>query len=126
MHANKTKKQQDSNESRPLLRHSTILILSAFLVGIAAGKAPNAQVEVMLYLMSICGVISYFALGRLANKRRRIAEQQEQATQQLEMRVGRHIPQLSQISDNSALEGTVDERLERNVDRQRQPVGSAP
>ena len=122
MQAKKSKTRRESTLSKPLLSHSTILILSAFLVGIAAGKAPNAQIEVMLYLTSICGVIAYFSLGRLANKRRRRAEQreQEQAAQQLEVRVGRHIPQPPQASDR-----TRGERPKLDVDRQCQPVGSS-
>ena len=122
MQAKKEEKRRKSALSKPLLSHSTILILSAFLVGIAAGKAPNAQVEVMLYLTSICGVIAYFVLGRVANKRRRLAEQrqQEQAAQQLAIRVGRHIPQPRQTSDRS-----MTERAGIELDQQCQPVGSS-
>ena len=120
MQAKKSKTQRDSTSSKPLLSHSTILILSAFLVGIAAGKAPNAQIEVMLYLTSICGVIAYFGLGHVANKRRQLAEQREQerAAQQLAIRVERHIPQPGRAADRTASNRTTDERPIRNADRQ--------
>ncbi len=122
MQAKKAEKRRASTLSKPLLSHSTILILSAFLVGMAAGKAPNVKIEMMLYLTSICGVIAYFSLGRLAIKRRRLAEQREQqkAAQQLEVRVGRHIPQPLQESDR-----TRGERPKLDVDHQCQPVGSS-
>ena len=122
MQAKKSKTQRDPTSSKPLLSHSTILILSAFLVGIAAGKAPNAQVEVMLYLTSIFGVIAYFGLGRVANKRRQLAEQrqQEQAAKQLAIRVGRHIPQHRQTPDRS-----MNDQPTVDADRQCQPVGSS-
>ncbi len=80
-------------QTKPLLSHSTILILSAFLIGVTAGKASSLQIELMIYLTGSVGLIAYFLLGQLARRRKQKTERlaTRQAVTELESRVDRHI-----------------------------------
>lgn len=79
---------------RPLLSHTTILILSSFLIGIAAGRMTTPNSELMVYFTGVFGLVAYFGLGQLARKRQERAELRalERAAHQLESRMDRHIP----------------------------------
>lgn len=118
MQTTPAQKRAKSKSPGPLLSHSTILILSAFLIGVAAGKAPNPQVEIYLYLTGIFGVVAYLGLGHIARRRKERTEQrrQKKAAQQLEIRVSRHVPRPSRSADHRESAPSVD------TDRQYLPV----
>ena len=80
-------------QAKSLLSHSTILIFSAFLIGVTAGKASSLQIELMIYLTGGAGLIAYFLLGQLARRRKQKTERlaTRQAVTELESRVDRHI-----------------------------------
>lgn len=99
-----------AKSSTPLLSHSTILILSAFLIGVAAGKAPDPQIEIYLYLTGFSGLVAYFGLGHIARRRKERTERrkQEKAAHRFEMRVSRHVPRPSRSPDHGQAEPSVD------------------
>jgi hypothetical protein len=76
-----------------VLSHSTILILSGFLIGIGAGKAATPALENVVLLAGIGGLIAYIGLDSAARRRNQRATQAavEKATQALEERYTRHL-----------------------------------
>lgn len=81
---------------RPLLSHSTILILSGFLIGMVAHNYVQSQAAPYVYLTGIVGLIAYLGLGQLARSRQKRAESLacERASDMLVQRLNRHVPRL--------------------------------
>ncbi len=90
--------KSSSKSSKPistnsLISHSTILILSVFLLGIESGHWHSTGPNPYVMGMSMFGMVSWLGLGHLS----RVREQREtkrlldQAIAQIEDRVDRHI-----------------------------------
>jgi hypothetical protein len=78
---------------KQLISHSTILILSGFLIGIGAGKAAHPDIENYVLLAGVGGLIAYIGLDSAARRRTHRATQaaMDKATQALEERYSRHL-----------------------------------
>jgi hypothetical protein len=87
-------KKKKRNSQGAVVSHSSILIISAFLIGIGAGRASNPALGMSLFMLGIFGFVSYFGLGHLANQRKEKARlrKRQRAAKKLELRMGRHIP----------------------------------
>ncbi|MBW3541265.1 MAG: hypothetical protein KY476_13440 [Planctomycetes bacterium] len=77
-----------------LVTHSTILILSGFLIGSAAGNLAGPEMTTTVYLAGAFGIAAYFGLRAAAAPGRREVERLtgDLAASRLESRVNRHIP----------------------------------
>ena len=77
-----------------LLSHSTILILSGYLIGAGSVTASAPGVGETALAAGLCGLIGYISMKIAARRRaRRRAEAAiSHATRSLEMRLHRHIP----------------------------------
>lgn len=78
-----------SPHDRSLLSSSTILILSAFLVGLAAGGAAGSELSPYVLACGAAGLVSFFALKTVARRRHEKSVEQEQ--RHVEDRLDRHI-----------------------------------
>ncbi len=87
--------------TRPLLSHTSILIISIFVLGMATGGVSTLPADSNYLMMGVFGLISYFGLGTLANTRERKRREQlrEKKGEALEGRLERHLTNKSQ--DNS-------------------------
>lgn len=79
--------------TRPLLSHTSILIISIFVLGMAAGAISSLPANSNYLMMGVFGLISYFGLGTLASnrERKRQAQLREQKGEALEGRLERHL-----------------------------------
>lgn len=84
--------------TRPLLSHTSILIISIFVLGMAAGAISSLPANSAYLMMGVFGLISYFGLGTLASNReqKRQAQLREQKGEALEGRLERHLTNDSQ------------------------------
>jgi len=87
------KRSSTKTDARPLLSHTSILIISAFILGMATGKISSVPADSTFLMMGVFGVISYFGLGSIAEKREQKRRQQilEQKEEALEGRLERHL-----------------------------------
>jgi hypothetical protein len=78
---------------KPLLSHSSILILSGFLIGMVSRNAVRPGDEMLVYAAGVVGLVSYLGLGLLARARKQRATNHEfeQASTRLEKRINRHV-----------------------------------
>lgn len=74
---------------RSLLSASTIVILSAFLVGVAVGEVGGPDFSPFVLMCGLCGFVTFIGL-RLSSRRRR-SEALEQEIRQVENRLDRHV-----------------------------------
>ena len=70
------KRASSQANGRPLLSHTSILIISIFILGMATGKVSSVPANSAFLMMGVFGVISYFGLGALADSRERKRRQQ--------------------------------------------------
>ena len=91
---NQDNTEQRARGRRPLVSRTTILILSAFLIGLFAGRTTDPDLRMLLYLTGAAGLVSYVGLGHLARRRRERSQQRalKKAAERLETRVSRHVP----------------------------------
>ncbi|WP_417392768.1 hypothetical protein [Gimesia sp.] len=84
--------------TRPLLSHTSILIISIFVLGMATGTTSSIPADSTYLMMGVFGLISYFGLGTLAATRERKLRKQEmeQKEEALEGRLERHLSKDSQ------------------------------
>ncbi|QDT25194.1 hypothetical protein Enr10x_04890 [Gimesia panareensis] len=87
------KRSTAKTDGRPLLSHTSILIISIFILGMATGKISSVPENSLFLMMGVFGVISYFGLGALAETRARKRRQQilERKEEALEGRLERHL-----------------------------------
>jgi len=78
---------------KSLVGQSSILILSGFLIGIAAGRVAPPGMELPVLAAGALGLAAYLVAGLSAAKRRRRAaiSARDQAVSDLETRVERHV-----------------------------------
>ncbi|WP_299469829.1 hypothetical protein [uncultured Gimesia sp.] len=86
--------------TRPLLSHTSILIISIFVLGMATGGISHLPADSTYLMMGVFGLISYFGLGALASTRERKRRQQlmEKKEEALEGRLERHLTNDSQTN----------------------------
>jgi hypothetical protein len=79
--------------NRPLVSNTSILILSAFIIGMVSGRSVDPTFQAYMYAAGAAGLLAYFSLERLARFRRQRAVRRayEQAANNLERRIDRHI-----------------------------------
>jgi len=82
----------------PLLSHTSILIISIFVLGMATGAISSLPANSAYLMMGTFGLISYFGLGTLASNRERMRQAQlrEKKGEALEGRLERHLTNDSQ------------------------------
>lgn len=92
------KRSSSETDRRPLLSHTSILIISIFILGMATGMISSLPADSTYLMMGVFGLISYFGLGALAATRERKRRQQimEQKEEALEDRLERHLTSNSQ------------------------------
>lgn len=95
----KTATRKGRKARKPLLSHSSILILSGFLIGMVFNQMTESGVEIYVFAAGLVGLLGYLCLDELAQRRRLQAEKTEfeQATNKLERRLNRHILQGPQV-----------------------------
>lgn len=86
--------------TRPLLSHTSILIISIFVLGMATGRISSLPADSTYLMMGVFGLISYFGLGALASTRERKRREQlmEKKEVALEGRLERHLTNDSQTN----------------------------
>ena len=94
MRQSKSRIRKKRESQRSVVSHSSILIISAFLIGIAAGRASNPTIQMCLFMLGAFGFVSYFGLGYLAQQRQAGADSRKlkRAARKLELRMDRHVP----------------------------------
>lgn len=87
----------DRRRERRVITHSSILVLSAFFAGIASAQILPAPSAVYLVSGAAAGVAAWAGLGIAAARRRQALARRalRVATQHLNRRLDRHIPQPS-------------------------------
>lgn len=97
----------DSNGSpqsdRPLVSRTSILILSAFLIGAVSSRLADSAIGLPALLAGFLGLVSYFYASRVreTNRRRELSAAQASALMDLEGRFGRHIAHLHEVGPHS-------------------------
>ena len=94
MDAKDRNQKRDKGSRSPMLSHSCILILSAFLIGLLVHHTLPAKFELYLYCGGTTGLLAYLGLDIVAARRREQAEArvQEQVERNIESKMNRHIP----------------------------------
>ena len=90
MRQSKSRNQKKRDSKGAVVSHSSILIISAFLIGSAAGKAPNPTMRMCLFMLGVFGFVSYFGLGHLA-KPQAATSRQETGTPRGSARCAFHV-----------------------------------
>jgi len=77
-----------------VISHSSVLILSAFLIGLVVHHALPALFEPYLFAAGAAGLVAYLALDIIAARRRERADEiaQRQAEREFVNRMHRHLP----------------------------------
>ena len=103
MRQSKSKNQKKRNSQGSVVSHSSILIISAFLIGIAAGKTSNPTYQMCLFMLGAFGFVSYFGLGYLAQQRQAVvvSRKKKRAAKKLELRMDRHIPRPASLAQRN-------------------------
>ena len=80
-------------ERKPLVSHSSILIFSGILIGMVASRMVSQEWQSTVYLIGLFGLVSYFGLALLAERRQRNTTERalEKASTDLEHRFDRHV-----------------------------------
>ena len=96
MDAKGQNQKRDKKGSKPLLSHSTILILSAFLIGLLVNHVLPVEFELYLYCGGTVGLLAYLALDIAADRRREQEEilAQEQVERNFDSKMNRHISKM--------------------------------
>jgi hypothetical protein len=84
---------------RPLLSHSSVLVLSAFLIGVVVHHAAPPALEPFLFGGGAVGLFAYLGLDIAAARRRERAEElaQERIERRFESQVSRHVPRKNRV-----------------------------
>ncbi len=96
------KRASTQTDKHPLLSHTSILIISIFVLGMATGEISSLPADSTYLMMGVFGLISYFGLGALASSRERKRNQQvmEQKEEALEGRLERHLVSQDNMSNS--------------------------
>lgn len=99
MGARRRTRAVDDSQQRPLLSHSSVLVLSAFLIGVVVHHAAPAALEPFLFGGGAVGLFAYLGLDIAAARRRERAEElaQERIERRFETQVNRHLPRKNRI-----------------------------
>lgn len=89
----------DRNEAS-VISLTTILILSAFLIGLAVGKFMGTELEPYVLACGLSGILSFIGLELAAFRRKMIAMEEEK--KHLDDRLARHV--LSQSSGGFSMQ----------------------
>ncbi|WP_339728676.1 hypothetical protein [uncultured Gimesia sp.] len=91
--AHSRKRTSTETGTRPLLSHTSILIISIFILGMATGELSTLPADSTFLMMGVFGLVSYFGLGTLAatRERKRRKQQLEQKGEALAGRLERHL-----------------------------------
>jgi len=110
--------------TRPLLSHTSILIISIFILGMATGEISTLPANSTYLMMGVFGLISYFGLGTLASARERKRRQQlkEQKGEALEGRLERHLTNESQGNSPQRVAATHPDQSSQYQSVNKQPV----
>jgi len=86
--------EQHRGEEQPLISSASILILSAFLAGIAFAGALPPSSQVQAVCAGGAGVAAYLGLWYTTRLQERLAAAREElrAARKLERRLGKHVP----------------------------------
>ncbi len=78
---------------RAMVSHTTILILSALLIGMVLGRVVDAQMATIAYPLGMLGLVAYLGLGHAARYRRERADESERRrdVRRTESRLVRHV-----------------------------------
>lgn len=92
---------KDRKQSRDVqvISVTTILILSAFLIGLAVGNVIGTELEPYVLACGLCGMLAFIGLELAAFHRKMLAIEEEK--RHIEDRLDRHV--LSQSSSGFAL-----------------------
>jgi len=91
-----------SEQRGALISHSSILIFSGFLIGLASGHSLPGESERLVFFAGLVGLIAYLGLGVAARHQRKLANERASraARSRLEQRLDRHNPrELWKVSD---------------------------
>ena len=90
----KKRARRKQKNRKPLITHSTVLILSGFLIGMVFRRMVDPSIEVYVFAAGLIGVFCYLGLDWLARRRQQQAAQLEleRTNHELERRINRHIP----------------------------------
>lgn len=86
--------ESDRPAERPLISSASILILSAFLAGIAFAGALPRTTQVHAFSAAAAGVAAYLGLWYTTRLQERLAAMKEElrTARKLERRLGKHVP----------------------------------
>ncbi|MFV0444875.1 MAG: hypothetical protein ACK5Q5_14985 [Planctomycetaceae bacterium] len=76
-------------DERRIISHTTVLILSAFVIGMAAGNTLGTELEPYVLACGLTGIVSFIGLEVAAFRRKIKAIEQEQ--RHVEGRLDRHV-----------------------------------
>ncbi len=82
-----------SATTSPLLSHTTILILSIFLIGFVSGQSLRPDVRLYGFGAGAAGMFIYFLLDVLEDRRKR--KKRRRAASKLSNRLDKHVPRRS-------------------------------
>ena len=81
-----------SPTARPLVSHTSILILSGLLIGMVAGSWTHPTLEMPVFVAGVLGLVMYIGVSRVAQRRQQNALQtRERSLHKLEVRLHRHV-----------------------------------
>ena len=102
--SNATLYSKTDDQRGSLLSHSTILILSGFLIGMASSNITQPGSQFYVYCIGLFGIVSYFALGHVAKSRHEKSAQMaaDKAASRMEGRLDRHVSNDLEIRSSHA------------------------
>jgi hypothetical protein len=122
MDARRPARPAADESQRPLLSHSSVLVLSAFLIGLVVHHVVPPELEGFLYGGGAVGLFAYLGLDIASARRRERAEElaQERIERRFETQVSRHLPRKNRIrSSRPRFSGVVEWEHYVNVVRGR-------
>ena len=84
-----TRHEARRGERRPLLSHSTILILSGFWIGLVSSRLTLADLRGTILPVGLIGILAFVALDHIRLRRKEYADAREQSF--VEGRLARHV-----------------------------------
>lgn len=103
-----------TQSDRPLVSRTSILILSAFLVGAVSSRLASPALDVPVLVAAGLGVFAYFSATHVRESKRRHAAHSARtsAISDLESRMGRHVAHVNEAGPHA------DARRRRNMESQ--------
>jgi hypothetical protein len=93
-----------SATDRPLVSPTSILILSAFLIGAVSTRLADSSLDLPVFAAGTLGAFAYFYAGYRRERNRRRAALQARATTiaEVESRFSRHVSHIAEVGPHSA------------------------